>query len=148
VVACRANETRVPLHGFPQKTGLNKMAHQESEQEFAVQIMMLLIQQQARPDIPPLDSLPGPPLPGIEQYVQLMQVFHASSCFCPKNAAAQAAYRIAVNDTMPCHCVMLCCLKTYFPTFIFGVPSAHKMWSLCLNMGRQPCTQMQGSCWS
>ncbi|KAL0037083.1 hypothetical protein WJX77_012077 [Trebouxia sp. C0004] len=37
------------------------------------QIMMLLTQQQARPDIPPLDSLPGPPLPGIEEYVELMQ---------------------------------------------------------------------------
>ncbi|KAA6419315.1 MAG: PAS domain-containing tyrosine kinase [Trebouxia sp. A1-2] len=37
------------------------------------QIMMLLTQQQARPDIPPLDSLPGPPLPGIEEYIQLMQ---------------------------------------------------------------------------
>jgi hypothetical protein len=52
------------------------MAVQESEREFAVQIMVLLTQQQARPDIPPLDSLPGPPLPGIEEYLQLMQVFH------------------------------------------------------------------------
>ncbi len=53
------------------------MARRESEHNFAMQIMMLLTQQQARPDIPPLDSLPGPPLPGIEEYVQLMQVFHA-----------------------------------------------------------------------
>lgn len=59
------------------------MALQTSEHDFAVQIMMLLTQQQ-RPDIPPLDSLPGPSLPEIEEYVQLMQVFHAPNYCVPK----------------------------------------------------------------
>ncbi|KAL0036873.1 hypothetical protein WJX77_003215 [Trebouxia sp. C0004] len=37
------------------------------------QIMMLLTQQQARPDIPPLDSLPGGTWPGMQEYILLMQ---------------------------------------------------------------------------
>ncbi len=55
------------------------MAHQASEHAFAVQIMMLLTQQQARPEIPPLDSLPGQPLPGVEEYIPLMQVCHTAN---------------------------------------------------------------------
>lgn len=39
-----------------------------------VQIMMVLTQQRERPEIPPLDTLPGQPLPGIGEYILLMQV--------------------------------------------------------------------------
>ena len=92
------------------------MPHQESEHAVAVQIMMLLTQQQARPDIPPLNSLPGRSLPGIEEYVQLMQVLHAGRL--------QTAL---LGSTMSCYCAMLCCLKTCFPTFMFGTSSAQKM---------------------
>ena len=84
---------------------MSKGSYQESERDLAVQIMMLLTQQQARPDIPPLDTLPGPPLPGIEEYVQLMQVFHASSF------GDQKMLQGGPHDK-PCHCVMLCCWKT------------------------------------
>ena len=38
-----------------------------------VQIMMALTQQHARPELPPLETLPGQPLPGIQDYLQLMQ---------------------------------------------------------------------------
>ena len=44
-----------------------------------LQIMMRLTQQQDRPEIPSLDSLPGQPLPGIGAYLHLMQVFPAYS---------------------------------------------------------------------
>ncbi|KAL0038253.1 hypothetical protein WJX79_010194 [Trebouxia sp. C0005] len=37
------------------------------------QIMLVLTQQLDRPEIPPLDTLPGQPLPGIEDYIGLMQ---------------------------------------------------------------------------
>ncbi len=38
--------------------------------------MLVLTQQRDRPEIPPLDTLPGQPLPGIEDYIGLMQVLH------------------------------------------------------------------------
>ena len=38
--------------------------------------MLVLTQQLDRPEIPPLDTLPGQPLPGIEDYIGLMQVLH------------------------------------------------------------------------
>ncbi|DBB05340.1 TPA: hypothetical protein ACH3X3_010560 [Trebouxia sp. C0006] len=37
------------------------------------QIMLVLTQQRDRPEIPPLDTLPGQPLPDIEDYIGLMQ---------------------------------------------------------------------------
>ena len=36
--------------------------------------MMLLTQQQARPDLPNLGKLPGASWPGIHNYIKLMQV--------------------------------------------------------------------------
>jgi len=40
--------------------------------------MLMLTQQRDRPEIPPLDTLPGQPLPGIDDYIGLMQVlYHA-----------------------------------------------------------------------
>ncbi|DBB01412.1 TPA: hypothetical protein ACH3X1_000077 [Trebouxia sp. C0004] len=37
------------------------------------QIMLVLTQQHDRPEVPPLDTLPGQPLPGIDDYIGLMQ---------------------------------------------------------------------------
>ena len=39
-----------------------------------LQIMLVLTQKNARPDIPPIESLPGQPLPSVDEYLQLMQV--------------------------------------------------------------------------
>ena len=39
----------------------------------SVQIMLVLTQKHERPELPPLETLPGQPLPGIEDYLQLMQ---------------------------------------------------------------------------
>ncbi len=90
------------------------MARRESEHNFAMQIMMLLTQQQARPDIPPLDTLPGPPLPGIEEYIQLMQVSH------PLRVCVQKMLKGGPH-TKPCHRVMLCCWKTLaFPPLVLA----------------------------
>ena len=44
------------------------------EQMVAVQIMMLLTQQHARPDILSVGSLPGETWPGMQEYKMLMQV--------------------------------------------------------------------------
>ncbi len=76
--------------------------------------MNLLPEQQAEPELPAYDSLPGTPLPGIEDYVQRMQVFPAPDCLCPKHAVGQTVYCIAVGNTMPCQHVVLCCLETCF----------------------------------
>lgn len=35
---------------------------------------MIRLNQQDRPEMPPLDTLPGQPLPGITAYIQLMKV--------------------------------------------------------------------------
>ena len=37
---------------------------------------MLLLSKQERPDISPYSELPGQPLPGIRDYIRLMQVTH------------------------------------------------------------------------
>lgn len=50
------------------------------EQTVAVQIMMLLTQQHARPDIPFVGSLPGGTWLGMQEYILLMQV---CSSDCP-----------------------------------------------------------------
>ncbi|KAL0046815.1 hypothetical protein WJX82_010624 [Trebouxia sp. C0006] len=64
------------------------------------QIMMLLTQQQARPDIPPLDSLPGPPLPGIEEYVQLMQAcWHEEPDQRPGFESITGSLRLLLHQT-------------------------------------------------
>ena len=39
----------------------------------SVQIMLVLTQKHERPELPSLETLPGQPLPGIEDYLQLMQ---------------------------------------------------------------------------
>ena len=60
-----------------------------------LQIMLVLTQRRERPEVPDLDTLPGQPLPGIEEYIMLMQVGSAlssgsapalafvPSCICP-----------------------------------------------------------------
>ena len=49
----------------------------------ALQIMLVLTQQHDRPDIPSLDTLPGQPLPGIGDYIGLMQVLHGTTNWMP-----------------------------------------------------------------
>lgn len=44
--------------------------------------IMLRLQQKDRPEIPPLHTLPGQPLPGIDDYVKLMTVCQHSVCKC------------------------------------------------------------------
>lgn len=52
--------------------------------------IMLRLNQQDRPDVPPLDTLPGQPLPGVAAYIQLMKV-------CPPSVSCDA--RLAMSSS-------------------------------------------------
>ena len=52
---------------------------------FAMQIMIMLLREQARPEIPDLNTLPGPHWSGVEGFVDIMKVRYmasfATSCY-------------------------------------------------------------------
>lgn len=81
-----------------------------------MQIMMLLTQQHARPDIPSVGSLPGGTWPGMQEYILLMQVCRRD-CPCSSSAflcnslvlhCPRCSFDTSVYMQCVCVCVYIC----------------------------------------
>lgn len=114
------------------------------KQMAAVQIMMLLTQQHARPDILPVGSLPGGTWPGMREYILLMQVcrldgpLSSSDVLC--NGLILYCPRCPFDASMYVHCVCLSihvhvCLSVHMCVYIQCV-------TLFMCMCRVVCVQV------
>lgn len=69
--------------------------------------IILRLQQQDRPELPPLCELPGQPLPGITDYIKLMKVF----TLCYGNTHADIARHI--TEFEPTALLVCCAFQTH-----------------------------------
>ena len=69
---------------------------------FMVQIMLMLTRQQARPEIPDINSLPGPAWSGIGGFVSLMQV-------CMSMQYSLVEHNSHTMFYLAIHIILFCC---------------------------------------